>query len=95
MGGAGSGQEVLMMVEEVSPGDSPSLYIISIAVTPGYKLPFSSRMGTMKQWGPEDGRETFAKLSFLKLPLKLYSFSGTVYNCVDPEIQSVLGVCTT
>lgn len=35
--------------------DSPSLYIISMAVTPGYKPPFSSQIGTMKQWGPEGG----------------------------------------
>ena len=50
-------------VGEGSPGDSPSLYIISIAVTPGYMLPFSSQTGTMKQWGPKEGEETLTKVS--------------------------------
>ena len=94
MGGAESRQEVQMRIEGVSSGDSPSLYIISIAVTPGYKLPFSSRIGTIKQWGPEEGKETVAKLSFLKIQLKLYSFPGVVYSFVDSAIQSVLGLCT-
>lgn len=41
-----------------SPEDSPSLCIISTAVTPGYKFPCSSLIGTMKQWGPKEGTET-------------------------------------
>lgn len=49
-------------VREGSPGDSPSLYIISIAVAPGYMLPFSSQTGTMKQWGPKAGEETLRSL---------------------------------
>lgn len=41
-----------------SPKDSPSWCIMSIAVTHGYKFPFSSLIGTIKQWGPKEGTET-------------------------------------
>ena len=51
-------QKMQMRVGEGSPGGSPSLYIISTAVTPGYELPFSSRTGTMQQGGPKDDKET-------------------------------------
>lgn len=40
--------------------DSPSLCIMSIAVTPGYKFPFSSLIGTIKQWGPKEDKQTDA-----------------------------------
>jgi hypothetical protein len=63
------------------------LYIISIAVTPGYKLPFSSQTGTMKQWGPKVGIDTLIKLSLPKIRITLYSFSGTVENY---SVHSVL-----
>lgn len=53
-------QEMQVRMGEGSPEDEPSLYIISIAVTPGCKLPFSSRTGTMKQWGPEEDGERYS-----------------------------------
>lgn len=47
-----------------SPEDSPSLYVTSTTVTPGYKLPFSLQTRAMKQWGPKGGKEMGAKFCF-------------------------------
>ena len=63
LAGSGGEEAKAQRVEEGPPANSPSLCIISTTVTPGYKLPFSSRTGTMKQWGPKDGGKTLTKVS--------------------------------
>lgn len=82
--------ETQMRVGESSPADSPSLYSISIAVTPGYKFPSSSRIGTMKQWGPSENNGTVTLFWSQKKGLNSDAFSEKAQNDFDPGTCSVL-----